>query len=164
MEAAFRSVVKKVHPDKGGAVADAQRLQQARKEWQDAKSKASAGGGRPAKAAVVATVAKEGQQRTLYRIRSTAALLTYHGIAEDAWQAFLAFVSSHLTEWGVANKLSELSRVTVTRTPYCCASDSNKETRARLANKIKDAAILSRELAMKNLRSSFFNWRIGFPP
>ena len=31
-------------------------------------------------------------------------------------------------------------------------------------NKIKDAAILSRELAMKNLRSSFFNWRIGFPP
>ena len=102
VEAAFRSVVKKVHPDKGGAVADAQRLQQARKEWQDAKSKASAGGGRPAKAAVVATVAKEGQQRTLYRIRSTAVLLTYHGIAEDAWQAFLAFVSSHLTEWGVA--------------------------------------------------------------
>ena len=36
VEAAFRSVVKKVHPDKGGRVADAQRLQAAREKWRSA--------------------------------------------------------------------------------------------------------------------------------
>ena len=53
VEAAFRSVVKKVHPDKGGAVGDAQRLQHAREEWKAAKAKGPRPGRRPVKAAVL---------------------------------------------------------------------------------------------------------------
>jgi len=44
---AFRSVVKKVHPDKGGEVVHAQRLQNAREKWLEAKKKPQ--GGRPSK-------------------------------------------------------------------------------------------------------------------
>ena len=43
MEAAFRAVVRKVHPDKGGRVADAQQLQNAREKWRSAKAKAAPG-------------------------------------------------------------------------------------------------------------------------
>ena len=91
VEAAFRSVVKKVHPDKGGAVGDAQRLQQAREEWKAAKAKGPRPGRRPvtAAAAVLTAGERETQSRKSFRIRSSAVLLTYHGIALGAltWQS-----------------------------------------------------------------------------
>ena len=40
---AFRKVVKKVHPDKGGSVADMQRLQEAKQSWESAKDNARRG-------------------------------------------------------------------------------------------------------------------------
>ena len=43
---AHRSVVRRVHPDKGGALADAQKLQAAKDAW-DAARKGSRGRGRP---------------------------------------------------------------------------------------------------------------------
>ena len=49
VSAAYRRVMKRVHPDKGGAVADAQRLQTAKEEWDGAK-RGSAGGRRPREA------------------------------------------------------------------------------------------------------------------
>ena len=39
VQEAFRKVVLKAHPDKGGKKADAQRLQEAREEWQRARAK-----------------------------------------------------------------------------------------------------------------------------
>ena len=112
VEAAFRSVVKKVHPDKGGAVGDAQRLQQAREEWKAAKAKGPRPGRRPVKAAVLTAGEGETQSRKSFRIRSSAVLLTYHGIALGAWKAFLAFVRSHLTKWGVGKWCASMERCT----------------------------------------------------
>jgi len=112
VEAAFRSVVKKVHPDKGGAVGDAQRLQQAREEWKAAKAKGPRPGRRPVKAAVLTAGEGEAQSRKSFRIRSSAVLLTYHGIALGAWKAFLAFVRSHLTKWGVGKWCASMERCT----------------------------------------------------
>ena len=43
VSAAYRRVMKRVHPDKGGPVADAQHLQTALEEWDGAK-RGSAGG------------------------------------------------------------------------------------------------------------------------
>ena len=67
-----------VHPDKGGAAADAQRLNAARDAWV-AASKNSKGRGRPAQptqapaaAAAALAPACEG-----FRVRSVAVLLTY---------------------------------------------------------------------------------------
>lgn len=112
VEAAFRSVVKKVHPDKGGAVGDAQRLQQAREEWKGAKAKGPRPGRRPVTvaAAVLTAGERETQSRKSFRIRSSAVLLTYHGIALGAWKAFLAFVRSHLAKWGVEKWCASMER------------------------------------------------------
>ena len=52
VESAFRSIVKKVHPDKGGNVADMQRLQKAMEEWRSAKRKNARVGGRPVRTAL----------------------------------------------------------------------------------------------------------------
>ena len=43
VNAAFRRVVKAVHPDKGGKVEDAQRLHSAKDDWDAAKNKSAAG-------------------------------------------------------------------------------------------------------------------------
>ena len=46
--AAYRQVIKKAHPDRGGQVADAQMLTAAREKW-DAERKSKDGRGRPQK-------------------------------------------------------------------------------------------------------------------
>lgn len=110
VEAAFRSVVKKVHPDKGGRVAHAQRLQAAREKWREAKA-AKRPGGRPRKQEKVLPVGgRAGVQPRPFLVRSAAVLLTYHGIAEAAWSEFLAFVRQGLTAWGVVHWCATMER------------------------------------------------------
>ncbi|CAK9006411.1 unnamed protein product, partial [Durusdinium trenchii] len=84
VEKAFRRVVKKVHPDKGGEVAHAQRLQDARE--------------------------KMAPRSRAYMIRSPAVLLTYHGIAELDWRGFLAWVQLQVPAWGVIHWCASMER------------------------------------------------------
>ncbi|CAE7641355.1 unnamed protein product [Symbiodinium pilosum] len=102
---AFRKVAVKVHPDKGGAAADAQRLNAARDAWTAAAAKAKAKG-RPVRpcnqpgAGVAVDSGTEG-----FRIRSESVLLTYQSwLADDApaaWQRFCAFIAASTTAWRV---------------------------------------------------------------
>lgn len=123
VEKAFRAVVKKAHPDKGGAVAHAQRLQDAREKWLTAKRKAQAGrprkydrqptSGKPSSSRPIGTLPVSGKQTPrsrLYLIRSPAVLLTYHGIAERDWQAFVAWVQLHVPGWGVIHWCASMER------------------------------------------------------
>lgn len=110
VESAFRSVVKKVHPDKGGSVADMQRLQKAMEEWRSAKRKNARVGGRPVRTALAPLRAAEEKKRRPYNILSSAVLLTYHGVGVDRWQAFVLFVKDHLVEWGVAKWCASMER------------------------------------------------------
>ena len=100
VEKAFRCIIKKVHPDKGGCVEHAQQLQRAREEWQTVKGRKDPGG-RPAQASAKSLVGKKETGRQGYRIRSVAVLLTYHGVQQDQWPAFLTFVRDHVAHWGV---------------------------------------------------------------
>ena len=100
VEKAFRCIIKKVHPDKGGCVEHAQQLQRAREEWQTVKGRKDPGG-RPAQASAMSLVGKKETGRQGYRIRSVAVLLTYHGVQQDQWPAFLTFVRDHVAHWGV---------------------------------------------------------------
>ena len=75
---AFRRVTRRVHPDKGGAAADAQRLNAARDAWV-AASKNSKGRGLPAQPtqAPAAAAAALAPACAGFRVRSVAVLLTY---------------------------------------------------------------------------------------
>lgn len=123
IEKAFRSVVKKVHPDKGGEVAHAQRLQNAREKWLEAKRKPQ--GGRPRKydrqpasgkhaksepRGTLPVLGKEAPRSRSYLIRSSAVLLTYHGIEEIQWQGFLAWVQLQVPVQGVVHWCASMER------------------------------------------------------
>ncbi|CAK9065211.1 Uncharacterized protein SCF082_LOCUS33419 [Durusdinium trenchii] len=109
VESAFRSLVKKVHPDKGGNVGEMQRLQKAMEEWRSAKAKSARVGGRPARTAVALLGDGEKKKRSC-KILSSAVLLTYHGVEVDVWQAFVCFVKDHLLEWGVVKWCASMER------------------------------------------------------
>ena len=123
VEKAFRRVVKKVHPDKGGEVAHAQRLQDAREKWLLAKKKAQSG--RPRKydrqptssksnasqpTGILPVLGKQAPRSRAYMIRSPAVLLTYHGIAELDWRGFLAWVQLQVPAWGVIHWCASMER------------------------------------------------------
>ena len=117
---AYKRVLLKAHPDKGGNTADAQKLQAAKEGWDKAKRSCPAGG-RPksgekaagqggqrsgtAQAAAGAgaqELAADAGGRKCFRIRSTAVLLTYSGFTDlQQWSRFLAHVQSHLRTWKV---------------------------------------------------------------
>ena len=103
---AFRRVSVKVHPDKGGAAADAQRLNAARDAWLAANRGAKAPG-RPAcpQAEPPTPSAAVANGREGFRIRSEAVLLTYQSWpaaeAPAVWQRFCAFVAGSATAWTV---------------------------------------------------------------
>ncbi|CAE7507963.1 unnamed protein product, partial [Symbiodinium natans] len=102
----FRRVSIKVHPDKGGAAADAQRLNAARDAWVQA-SQGTKPPGRPAhaQAGPVSASSAVTNGREGLRIRSEAVLLTYQswpaGEAPGAWQRFCVFVAASVTAWTV---------------------------------------------------------------
>ena len=109
---AFRKVSLKAHPDKGGAVADFQKLSLAKDCWQDAcKNKAPRG--RPAKPE--SQRPKSGkpwfvvspEDRKVCRVRGAAVLFTYQSFSSDlsvllpTWRRFVSFLESKVKEWGV---------------------------------------------------------------
>ncbi|CAE7470127.1 unnamed protein product [Symbiodinium sp. CCMP2592] len=103
---AFRRVTRRVHPDKGGAAADAQRLNAARDAWLTATTN-SKGRGRPAQAsqAPAAAAAALAPACDGFRVRSVAVLLTYQSwlLTDSAatWQRFLQFVEGQVATWNV---------------------------------------------------------------
>ena len=114
VKAAFRKVVLKVHPDKGGDNAEFQKLQEAKEQWEAAAK--SAKSGRPAQAhnrggrkaprnpadSLCVDLAEPGESKQQYRIQSYFVLLTYHGFADVAqWERFLEHVEASLRPWSV---------------------------------------------------------------
>mgnify|MGYP003319122699 CR=1 FL=1 len=111
--AAWKRVVKRAHPDKGGSTEDAQRLQAAKEAW-DAAREEQGQPGRPKKteedrgrahgeskrsAPAAGALAAEAR---VFRIHSEATMLTYNGITDVAqWRRLVAFVESHLKPWQV---------------------------------------------------------------
>ena len=92
LEKAYRRVILKAHPDKGGSKVDFDKVHSAREDWRSAKNTSHAQQP-PCGLDVCVREAKQ------YRIRSTAVLLTYMGIGVRRWQAFVNFVESSLQTW-----------------------------------------------------------------
>ena len=107
---AHRKVVRKVHPDKGGKTADAQRLQSAKDEWDSKKTKSRPG--RP-KAPNKPRAPRQEQQdclemadpeeaRKVFRIQAGAVMLTYNGVKDLAqWRRLVSFFHENYRAWGV---------------------------------------------------------------
>ena len=112
--ASFRKVVLRVHPDRGGNTADQQKLNDARANWESAKkAKATAGrpkarkqsssNGQPDGIMLAFATDHGGADRSNFRVRSQAALLTYMGFKAGLaqWERFCDFVRMSLKRWGV---------------------------------------------------------------
>ena len=97
---AYRRISKKVHPDRGGSLAESQNLNASKDAWEEARQKSKCPG-RPAQenteehkfgSGHLVVASKRG-----FRIRSVAVLLTYQGFKDCAqWRRFLSFVSGRL--------------------------------------------------------------------
>lgn len=98
---AYRRVVLKAHPDKGGRKVDAQTLQAAKETWDKARKGSEAKGGRPS-AGSDAGVLVCTTNRKAYRVTAQVVLLTYQGFSALAqWHRFVVFVRSLLKKWTV---------------------------------------------------------------
>ena len=111
---AYRKVSRRVHPDKGGSVADQQRLNAARASWEEARQQTS-GRGRPRgaqNAPAAGGVARAGVPPELpgeplagdgkvYRVRTEAVLLTYQGFSLAQWPRLVSFLERNLKAWKV---------------------------------------------------------------
>ena len=95
INAAYRKVVKRVHPDKGGRVADAQKLQAARERWMNAKQPAKPQDEVGADLLPV----HQSKRKKDFEIRGAAVLLTFYGFEESGWPQFLHFVKRKLSSW-----------------------------------------------------------------
>ena len=98
---AYKRVLLKAHPDKGGSNERMQRLQAAKESWQQAREHGTANGGRPrARASTEPAVAR--RQRAEYRVQAEVVLLTYQGVVDlKQWHRFIVCVRSSLKQWGV---------------------------------------------------------------
>jgi hypothetical protein len=94
LEAAFRKLMRKVHPDKGGCNEDAQRLQQAREDWRTALGKTPSA----ASEAFALPIAAESTGST-FRVHATAIMLTFQNFTEELWTEFLAWIPEQLKGW-----------------------------------------------------------------
>jgi hypothetical protein len=122
---AYRRILLRAHPDKGGSTSDAQKLQESREAW-EATRKASGTKGRPkgtstssgqspgaaqdevADPRTFQQSAKKGKGK---RIHSNAVMLTYNGIRDQAhWHGFLAFVRAHVGPWKVKHWCATLEQ------------------------------------------------------
>ena len=128
--AAFRKVVLKAHPDKGGTEEHAKQLNEAKAKWDSAKRR----GGRPqqnspgqpqpstsgantdAPGAAAASSEDAWLQDTTpksYRIHSVGVLLTYFGVEGlPQWNRFAAHVRSQQKAWNVKYWSATLERTT----------------------------------------------------
>ena len=116
IQAAYRRVVRRAHPDKGGTLADAQQLQAAKDEWDTAR-KANKQRGRPRgpaaapqvsksllapDAGVLASIAQEQEpQAPDFCFQSTGVMFTYHIFDFAQWGRFLKFVTVQLRPWQI---------------------------------------------------------------
>ena len=97
---AFRKLVLKVHPDRGGNDQHQQQLNEARSSWEAAKKK-------PRKAQnvnlpVISAPSSFRSSRNEFRIQATAVLLTYQGLVDcSQWLTLNAFVVDNLRPWKV---------------------------------------------------------------
>lgn len=104
---AYKKVVLKVHPDKGGTKEDAQKLQAVKTEWDKARKRPADTGGRPSAGApggglVPVRKCEERKARKEYRVQAVVVLLTYYGVVDlQQWHRFVAFVRGSLKKWGV---------------------------------------------------------------
>ena len=98
---AYKRVLLKAHPDKGGSNEHMQRLQAAKESWQQAREHGTANGGRPrARASTEPAVAR--RQRAEYRVQAEVVLLTYQGVVDlKQWHRFTVCVRNSLKQWGV---------------------------------------------------------------
>jgi len=126
--AAYKRVVLKVHPDKGGRLEDAQRLQVAKDAWDAAKKKrpGSSRNANPARAApqsasrtspttslAPADAAVPDAPVKDFRIRGLGVLLTYSGVAGVAqWRRYVAHVRERTRQWGLQHWCTTLEAST----------------------------------------------------
>ena len=96
---AYRRVVRKVHPDKGGSKKKFQTLQVAKETWDTARQGARpAGNPALSEGQLVLLSAQSGQ----FRVHAQAVLLTYSGKWSLAlWAAFVEWVRCQLAPWTV---------------------------------------------------------------
>ena len=101
---AFRQLARRVHPDKGGNPADAQRLNAARDAW-EAAQRGGPQRGRPAPAAAVPATVVDARAPGSLCVHSEAVLLTYQSwlpeSATQVWERFCTFVADHVGAWKV---------------------------------------------------------------
>ena len=98
---AYKRVLLKAHPDKGGSNEHMQRLQAAKETWQQTRSQSAGKGGRPRTRASDEPVAAR-RRRSEYRVHAEVVLLTYQGVVDlKQWHRFIAFVHQSLEKWGV---------------------------------------------------------------
>ena len=99
---AFKKMILKAHPDKGGRDGDAQKLNTAREAWDDAKKTSKA---RPQPAAEPSPddwTVSIAQPKQNFRIQSVAVLLTYFGFTGlSHWNEFLVSLRGLLKTWKV---------------------------------------------------------------
>ena len=121
IQAAYRRVVRHAHPDKGGTLADAQRLQVAKDEW-DAARKSNQPRGRPRRqgpespaaapqasdglfapgGGVLANIVPVPVPRALvFSFQSTGVMFTYHIHEHAQWDRFLTFIGAQLQAWEI---------------------------------------------------------------
>ena len=113
VNAAFKKVSLRAHPDKGGDKDDFQNLSGANDSWLEALKNRGAQGrpctneGVPRPSAAPGNlVAADGKKK--YRVQSTAVLLTYQSFPADlnsflgVWTSFLVFLQSNLRTWSVS--------------------------------------------------------------
>ena len=103
LRAAYKRLILKVHPDKGGRTDHMQRLQEAKDAWDSARRRSGGRAGRPASAGDQAILLVQKQQaRKEFRVHAEVVLLTYQGFRGQAqWRRFLAFVRKSLKPWTV---------------------------------------------------------------
>ena len=103
---AYKRVLLKAHPDKGGSNEDTQRLHAAREAWQQARASGAPKGGRPS------TMSNQEMmvarcRRSVYRVNADVVLLTYQGVADlKQWHRFVCFVQRSLKMWASPSALS----------------------------------------------------------
>ena len=98
---AYRKLLLKAHPDKGGRKVDFQKLQQAKETWDAVRKGPVNQGGRPTTGADAGVLACQRRCKE-YRVCATLVLLTYNGFADKKqWKRFVVFVRGSLKKWGV---------------------------------------------------------------
>ena len=114
---AYKKLLLKAHPDKGGSVQHAQQLNDLKEAWQKCGSKRgrkkqkepttrekrASNKGQSSQAGSSDIVSTNEPSATKgYRIQAAAVLLTYTGVTDMAqWQRFIVFVKGKQSEWKV---------------------------------------------------------------